>query len=58
MRNEAIAKSFPATAMEGMYLRELQGRRPIAKKRVVSIAESGRLFYKRFAFFRIKAHRK
>lgn len=31
---------------------------PIAKKRVVSIAESGRLFYKRFAFYRIKAHRK
>ena len=58
MRNEAIAKSFPATAMEGMYLRELQGWRTDSKKRVVSITESGRLFYKRFAFFRIKAHRK
>lgn len=32
MQNEAIAKSFPATAMEGMYLRELQGRRTDSKK--------------------------
>ena len=32
MRNEAIAKNVPATAMEGMYLRELQGRRTDSKK--------------------------